>query len=185
MDLPFLVIMGVSGCGKTTLASQLAERIDGTYLEGDDYHPPGNKEKMGAGTPLTDEDRWPWYRALNEIARDTLAKGSIPVMSCSALKRAYRDVLFDGIAETRLVFLDGSFELIKGRMDSRDHEYMTSTLLESQFATLEAPEPEEGALCLSIVESPADLLEQVVAWLGEPGLAGPGHLEDSRNTPKT
>jgi gluconokinase len=168
MIRPFLVIMGVSGCGKTTLASRLADKIDGTYLEGDDYHPPGNKEKMGAGIPLTDEDRWPWYRALNEIARETLEASSIPVMSCSALKKSYRDVLLDGITETRLVFLEGSFELIKGRMDSRDHEYMTSTLLESQFATLEAPESDEGALTLSIEKTPDELLAEVMSWIDLP-----------------
>ena len=165
MSSPFIVLMGVSGCGKTTLASRLADRIGGTYLEGDDYHPPGNKEKMGAGIPLTDEDRWPWYRALNEIARETLEAGSIPVMSCSALKRVYREILFDSISETRLIFLEGSFDLIKGRMDQRDHEYMTSTLLESQFATLEEPEAGENVLVLSIDETPEEIVNPVVDWV--------------------
>ncbi len=168
MSLPFFVIMGVSGCGKTTLASRLADQVDGTYLEGDDYHPPRNKKKMGAKIPLTDEDRWPWYRTLNQIAQETLAAGSIPVMSCSALKKSYRNVLFAGIKQRRLVFLEGSFELIKGRMDSRDHEFMTSTLLESQFAALEPPETIENALTLSSTNTPDELLADVVQWINLP-----------------
>lgn len=165
MSASFIVLMGVSGCGKTTLARQLAERIGGTYLEGDDFHPPENKGKMGKGIPLTDEDRWPWFQTLNRVARETLERGSIPVMSCSALKRSYRDALFDQFNHPRLIFLEGSFELIKSRMDRRDHEYMTSALLESQFATLEAPESDEKALALSIADTPGELIEQALSWL--------------------
>ena len=165
MTPPFIVIMGVSGCGKTTAAGRLAEQIGGVYLEGDDYHPPENKKKMGAGIALTDEDRWPWYRALNRIGREALERGETPVMSCSALKKAYRDVLFEGIERPRLVFLEGSFELIKERMEARDHEYMTSTLLRSQFEALEPPKPEENALEISIEKSPEAIVDEIRAWL--------------------
>jgi gluconokinase len=163
---PFTVLMGVSGCGKTTVASLLADALpEATYLEGDSYHPPGNKEKMGAGIPLTDEDRWPWYDALNQVARETFEAGKTPVLACSALKKSYRDVLFRDFEDFRLILLEGSFQLIKDRMDSRDHEYMTSTLLESQFATLEEPEPAANVLTLSIEHSPEELAERIVAWL--------------------
>ena len=119
MSRPFIVIMGVSGCGKTTIASRLAEDLEGTYLEGDSFHPPENKEKMGAGIPLVDTDRWPWFEILIENARKTIDADSSPVLSCSALKAAYRDYLFDSFDEPRLVYLKGSFELIKSRMDAR------------------------------------------------------------------
>lgn len=165
--IPFTVIMGVSGCGKTTVASMLAERLDGAvFLEGDAYHPPANKVKMGQGIPLTDEDRWPWYEALNLAARESIALGKAPMLACSALKRSYRDVLFAGIPEHRLVFLEGSFALIKRRMDAREHEYMTSTLLESQFATLEEPAADEAALRISIEKSPEEIVAEVMEWLG-------------------
>ena len=165
---PFVVIMGVSGCGKTTIASLLADRIpNATFLEGDSFHPPANKEKMGAGIPLTDEDRWLWYEALNAAAREAIASGSTPVLACSALKESYRKVLFRGFDTYRLVFLEGSFELIKARMDEREHEYMTSTLLESQFATLEEPEAGETVLTVSIENPPEEIVGTVLSWMKE------------------
>jgi gluconokinase len=165
---PFVVIMGVSGCGKTTIASLLADRIpNATFLEGDSFHPPANKEKMGSGIPLTDEDRWPWYEALNAAAREAIASGSTPVLACSALTESYRKVLFRGVDTYRLVFLEGSFELIKARMDEREHEYMTSTLLESQFATLEEPEAGETVLTVSIENPPEEIVGTVLSWMKE------------------
>ncbi|MDF1861825.1 MAG: gluconokinase [Verrucomicrobiales bacterium] len=165
---PFVVIMGVSGCGKTTVASLLADRIpNATFLEGDSFHPPANKEKMGAGIPLTDEDRWPWYEVLNAAAHEAIASGSTPVLACSTLKESYRKVLSRGFDAFRLVFLEGSFDLIKARMDERDHEYMTSTLLESQFETLEEPEAGETVLTVSIGKSPEEIVEAVLSWLEE------------------
>ncbi|MEM9018771.1 MAG: gluconokinase, GntK/IdnK-type, partial [Verrucomicrobiota bacterium] len=146
-------------------ASALAERINGTYLEGDSFHSAANKAKMGNGTPLTDEDRWPWFDTLAEKARECFESDSTPVLSCSALKRAYRDRLFDGFAEPRLVYLHGDFDLIKRRMDERDHEYMTSELLRSQFSSLEVPSEDEAALQLSIEASPKELIDSIVAWL--------------------
>lgn len=171
MNLPFIVIMGVSGCGKTTVASELAERIGGRYLEGDSFHPPENKEKMGAGIPLTDEDRWPWFDILRSAAESALAENKAPVLACSALKQAYRDYLFEGFGETRLVYLEGSFELIKSRMDARDHEYMTSTLLQSQFDALEEPAVTDDCLSLSITLTPEEILDRIENWLSPTGVA--------------
>lgn len=166
MSQPFIVIMGVSGCGKTTIASSVAESLSGTYLEGDSFHPPENKAKMGQGIPLNDDDRWPWFDILIEAAHETLKKGKTPVLSCSALKQAYRDYLFDTFENSRLVYLQGSFELIKSRMDARDHEYMTSDLLKSQFETLEEPGPSENTLMLSIEKTPDEILAAIRDWVG-------------------
>lgn len=165
MPPTLVILMGVSGCGKTTLAEQVAAAIGGVFLEGDSFHPPANKEKMGAGIPLTDEDRWPWFDRLIHAAQAVIETGSSPVLACSALKQAYRDYLVRPFRDHRLVYLKGSFELIKGRMDAREHEYMTSTLLRSQFDILEEPAGEAGVLTLSIEESPDELTRQVVEWL--------------------
>lgn len=161
----FVIIMGVSGCGKTTIAERVAEEIDGTFLEGDSFHPPANKAKMGSGIPLTDEDRWPWFDTLVAEARTVIETDSSPVLACSALKQRYRDYLVEDFARHRLVYLRGSYELIKGRMDAREHEYMTSTLLKSQFDILEEPTAGPGVLVLQIEEPPESLVRQIVAWL--------------------
>lgn len=161
----FIVVMGVSGCGKTTLAQGIAEAISGHFLEGDDFHPPENKAKMGSGIPLNDEDRWPWLDRLAEESRRVLATGESPVLACSALKQAHRDRLLAGFPQARLVHLRGSFELIKARMDARHHEYMTSDLLQSQFEALEEPEAGPTTLILSNEEAPERLVQEVVDWL--------------------
>lgn len=165
MSPKLVVVMGVSGCGKTTLAKSLAEAIRGMYLEGDDYHSPANKEKMGAGIPLEDADRWPWFDAIKEAAREILAEGKTAVLACSALKKIHRDYLFDGISEWRLIHLEGSFDLIKSRMEQRNHEYMTSDLLRSQFEALELPTDGRKLLTLSIEKTPEELVEASVCWL--------------------
>lgn len=164
----FVIIMGVSGCGKTTIAERVAGEIGGTFLEGDAFHPPANKAKMGAGIPLTDEDRWPWFDTLVSESRAVIAQGGSPVLACSALKQRYRDYLVEEFARHRLVFLKGSYELIKGRMDAREHEYMTSTLLKSQFDILEEPTAGPGVLVLPIEKPPESLVRQIVAWLELP-----------------
>ena len=161
----FVILMGVSGCGKTTIAERVAEEIDGMFLEGDAFHPPANKAKMGAGIPLTDEDRWPWFDLLTHAASAVIETGSSPVLACSALKQRYRDYLVEHFPRHRLVYLKGSFELIKGRMDAREHEYMTSTLLKSQFDILEEPTAGPGVLILPIEESPESIVSEIVAWL--------------------
>ncbi len=162
---PFTVIMGVSGCGKSTIGQDVADAIGGVFLEGDSFHPPENKEKMGNGIALTDEDRWPWFDRLVDAAEKTIAENQTPVLACSALKKSYRDYLFLKFPEHRLVYLEGSFDLIKRRMDERDHEYMTSDLLKSQFATLEAPESEGSTLEVSIEKSPEKITNETLEWL--------------------
>lgn len=133
------VVMGVSGSGKTTIGSAAAARLGWPFLDGDDFHPPENVAKMSAGKPLTDDDRWPWLDQLNAELREREARGESAMLACSALKQAYRDRLSRGLTDWRLVFLDGSFELLRQRMKERKHRYMPASLLQSQFATLERP----------------------------------------------
>jgi gluconokinase len=162
----FLVIMGVSGCGKSTVAEAVASALGGVFLEGDAFHPAANKAKMAAGVPLGDEDRWPWFDLLSAEAEKALAAGHSAVLACSALKQRYRERLFDGFPEHRLVYLQGSYELIKERMDAREHEYMTSTLLRSQFDTLEEPSAAPGTLVLPITLPPETIVSEILAWIG-------------------
>jgi gluconokinase len=134
-----VVVMGVSGSGKTAIGQPLAEQQGWEFLDGDDFHPPENVAKMSAGTPLTDADRWPWLDRLNKELREREERGKSAVLACSALKEAYRDRLARGLADWRLVFLHGSFDLLQRRIKQRKHRYMPASLLQSQFATLEPP----------------------------------------------
>jgi len=134
-----VVVMGVSGSGKTTIGTALATRLRWAFVEGDDWHPPQNVAKMSAGTPLADEDRFPWLDRINAELRAREARGENVVATCSALKQSYRDRLTRGLARWQLVFLHGSFELLSRRMAERKHRFMPASLLQSQFATLEPP----------------------------------------------
>ena len=136
-----VVVMGVSGSGKTTIGRLLAERMGWTFADADDYFLPASKEKMAAGRPLTDEDRAPWLLTLNGLLRGWDEKGSNGVLACSALKSKYHEILEEGILLTHIqfIFLDGSKELIARRLATRKHEYMNPMLLDSQLATLERP----------------------------------------------
>jgi gluconokinase len=150
-----LIVMGVSGSGKSTIGDKLAERLGWKYEDGDGFHPPSNVAKMRAGQPLTDEDRWPWLQAIaNEIDR-VCAAGQHVVIACSALKRAYRDMLVHGRKDVRIIFLKGSQELIASRLARRRGHFMPPGLLASQFATLEPPDQSENPLTVSI-DAPAD-----------------------------
>jgi gluconokinase len=142
-----VVVMGVAGCGKTTIGKLLAARLGCEFLDGDDYHPPANVAKMAAGTPLADEDRWPWLERLNALLR---ARPSA-VLACSALKQAYRDRLMQGLERCEIVFLHGSFDLIRARLEQRRHRYMPASLLESQFAALEPP---ARAIAVDVAQAP-------------------------------
>jgi len=153
-----VVVMGVSGSGKSTIGQPLAERLGFPFLDADEFHPPENVAKMAAGTPLTDADRWPWLALLNA----KLKGEKNAVLACSALKQSYRDALAQGLADCRFVHLRGSLELIRARLAERKHRYMPASLLESQFATLEPP---AAALAVDIAQPPERCVEAIVASL--------------------
>jgi gluconokinase len=161
-----IVVMGVSGSGKTTIADKLAERLHWTCEDGDKFHPRSNVEKMSAGHPLTDEDRWPWLNAIaDEIERVCKAHEHV-VVACSALKRTYRDVLLRGRNDVRIVFLDGTQNLIAGRLALRKDHFMPPGLLESQFKTLEPPGIDENPVTVSIDASVDAIVDDIVHKLG-------------------
>jgi len=153
-----VVVMGVSGCGKSTIGQLLADRLGCPFLDADELHPPGNVAKMAAGTPLTDADRQPWLELLNAKLRGQ----ENAVLACSALKETYRRTLSKGLADCRFVHLRGSMELIRARMEKRRHRFMPASLLESQFATLEPP---AGAVAVDIARPPAQCIEDIAAAL--------------------
>jgi gluconokinase len=142
--------MGVSGSGKSTIATALARQLSWSFEDGDKFHPASNVAKMSAGHPLTDEDRWPWLQAIaDEIDRVCKAGGHV-VIACSALKRSYREVLVHGRADVRIVFLSGIQALIADRLASRKGHFMPAGLLDSQFRTLEPPDVDEHPITVSI-----------------------------------
>ena len=154
-----VIVMGVSGCGKTTVGRALAERLNATFLDADDFHPGANVAKMRVGTPLNDEDRAPWLATLNRELRTRGDHGEAVVLACSALKKKYRAAITVDLPPARWIFLDGSFELIAARMRERPNHYMPESLLRSQFDALERP---EDAVRIAIELSPA---ERVLAAL--------------------
>jgi gluconokinase len=134
-----VVVMGVSGCGKTEVGRSLAQRLGASFIDADDLHPPANVEKMRRGIPLDDADRAPWLGLLNARLREAVAAGRPVVLACSALKQRYRDMLAADVPGLRFVHLSGSRELIAARLAARRHRYMPASLLDSQFAALEPP----------------------------------------------
>ena len=164
-----VVVMGVSGSGKSTVASLLAGRLGWEFEDGDDFHPAANVEKMQAGHPLTDEDRWPWLAAIAAWIDRVRAEGRHGVVTCSGLKRAYRDVLVGGRPDVRLVYLQGDRELIGRRMAARHGHFMPTSLLDSQFRTLEEPAPDEDPLVVSIGATPQAIVAEIVETLKGPG----------------
>jgi carbohydrate kinase (thermoresistant glucokinase family) len=161
---PVLVLMGVSGCGKSTVAGVLAGRLGWDLGEGDDLHPPENVAKMAAGQPLTDEDRWPWLRRVAGWITEHTEDGRPGIISCSALKRSYRDLLRG--EHVVFVYLAGTRTEIAARLRARHGHYMPATLLDSQFAALEPPGPDEGALEVDISPPPADQADFIMSRLG-------------------
>ena len=153
-----VIVMGVTGCGKTTVGVMLAQDCGWDFHDADDFHPAENVAKMKSGAPLNDEDRWPWLERLNTFLLDSERKGKSLVLACSALKQVYRDRLARGCAAARFVFLDGDKELIRARLLARQGHYMNPTLLDSQFAILERP---QEALRLDVAESPAELVRSI------------------------
>ena len=160
-----MVVMGVSGSGKSTIASMLAHRLDWPFEDADWFHPPANVEKMQNGVPLTDEDRWPWLRAIAAWIDETRAAGQRGVVACSALKRSYRDILVDGRGDVRIVYLKGERERIARRMAARSGHFMPPGLLDSQFQTLEEPGPDENPIVVSIDARPREIVDAVLAQL--------------------
>jgi gluconokinase len=161
-----LVVMGVSGSGKSTIAEQLAERLGWRFEDGDRFHPASNVAKMSAGHPLTDEDRWPWLQAIaDEIDRVCQARAPA-VIACSALKRAYRDILVHGRDDVRIVYLKGTQALIADRLAVRKNHFMPSGLLDSQFETLEPPAVSENPVTVSIDGSVDAIVDDIVRQLG-------------------
>ncbi len=170
-DASAIVVMGVSGSGKSTIASMLAQRLHWVYEDGDWFHPQSNVEKMHRGEPLNDEDRWPWLHAIAEWIDATRHAGGHGVVACSALKRAYRDVLIGDRRDVRLVFLKGDRELIARRIAARADHFMPTTLLDSQFATLQEPQADERPIVVSIVPHPREIVEAIVSELGVQSVA--------------
>jgi gluconokinase len=161
-----LVVMGVSGSGKSTIGEKLAQRLGWSYEDGDRFHPLSNVAKMSAGQPLTDEDRWPWLQAIaNEIDRICEAREHA-VIPCSALKRAYRDILMHGRRDVRIIYLKGTQDLIASRLAVRKGHFMPPGLLASQFRTLEAPDPSENPVTVSIEAPVETIVDDIVRQLG-------------------
>ncbi|MEU1039795.1 gluconokinase [Streptomyces sp. NPDC005551] len=158
-----VVVMGVSGTGKTTIGPLLADRLGVPYAEGDDFHPPANIARMSAGTPLTDEDRAPWLDAIGAWAHDRAGLGG--VVSCSALKRSYRDRLRAAAPEVVFVHLAGDRELIEDRMSQRQGHFMPTALLDSQFATLQPLGADEAGVAVDVSGGPGDITERAVTAL--------------------
>jgi gluconokinase len=160
-----LVVMGVSGSGKSTIADRLAARLGWRYEDGDKYHPPANVAKMSAGHPLNDEDRRPWLQAIADEIDRTCKASQHAVVACSALKHAYRDILVHGHDDVRIVFLNGTQELIAGRLAARKGHFMPPGLLTSQFRTLEPPQPGERPITVSIDASVEAIVDDIIRQL--------------------
>jgi carbohydrate kinase (thermoresistant glucokinase family) len=160
-----LVVMGVSGCGKSTVAGLLSERLDWPFMEGDSLHPEANVAKMAAGQPLTDEDRWPWLEQVADWVEDRLGAGEDGIITCSALKRSYRDTIRRGSDAVVFVHLTGERSTLEERMRGRSGHFMPASMLDSQLATLEDPEPDEPSLRVPIEQSPDRIADQVVTEL--------------------
>ncbi len=161
-----LIVMGVSGSGKSTIGEKLAERLAWRFEDGDRFHPPGNVAKMSAGQPLTDEDRRPWLQAIADEIDRVCKTGERAVIACSALKRAYREILVHGRDDVRIVYLDGARDLIASRLAARKGHFMPPGLLASQFKTLEPPAANENPVTVSIDAGVEAIVDDIVRQLG-------------------
>jgi len=161
-----LVVMGVSGSGKSTVGELLAQRLGWEMAEGDRLHPPENVEKMKRGVPLNDADRWPWLDRIGELLKSWASEGRSGLVTCSALKRVYRARLLAARPDLRFVYLKGSKALIAERVGARHHEYMPASLLASQFDTLEEPLPDEPVITIDASGTPEAEAQAIVEALG-------------------
>jgi gluconokinase len=166
MNPRVLIVMGVSGCGKSTVGQALGDRLGWEFRDGDAFHPVANVAKMKSGAPLTDEDRWPWLDAIASFIDAQRAGNSHAIIACSALKRVYRDRLKGQHGDVMFVHLAGSKDLIEARMAARRNHFMPLGLLDSQFATLETPGPEEMAIAVSVAGAPDEIVATVLAQTG-------------------
>ncbi|PKR87320.1 hypothetical protein CXZ10_19920 [Pleomorphomonas diazotrophica] len=164
-----ILVMGVCGAGKSTVAARLAAALGGRLIEADDHHPEDNVRSMSEGKPLTDEQRWPWLAAVAEAAADARRQVSGPVViACSALKRRYRDRLRDRLGPIAILHLAGPAALLRQRLEARRGHFMPPALLDSQFAALEPPGADEQAITLLVELGPDDIVACALAALGAP-----------------
>lgn len=161
-----LLLMGVAGCGKSTIGQRLSRRLGWEFRDADSFHPPANIEKMSSGAPLTDEDRWPWLDAISAWIDEHMKAGTPAIVSCSALKKAYRARIIGERSAVQLVYLKGSKNLIGDRMARRKNHFMPTTLLDSQFTTLEEPGPAEKPLVVNVTLPPNRIVDQIISRCG-------------------
>ncbi|RZK20836.1 MAG: gluconokinase [Pedobacter sp.] len=159
----FIVLMGVSGSGKTVIGKALAPKLNAEFIDGDNLHAQRNVDKMAAGIPLTDEDRSDWLNLIAKVGHDHAAHGTTCIIACSALKKKYRDILRTENPSMRFIYLKGSYDLIYSRISKRSHQYMPTSLLESQFNTLEEPQADEDdVFTVSIDQEISGVVDDVV-----------------------
>jgi gluconokinase len=154
-----VIIMGVSGSGKTTIGKRLSDKLGWDFYDADDFHPQANIDKMSRGIPLTDADRWPWLENLNRLILEYIKKNHPVVVSCSALKSSYRDLLLRNVSHAALVYLRGDYDLIKERMQQRQDHYMRTRMLDSQFESLEEP---KDAIIIDIEADPEAITDAIL-----------------------
>lgn len=160
----FIILMGVSGSGKTVIGKALAQAIHSEFIDGDNLHSQRNVDKMAAGIPLTDADRLDWLELIAKVGRDHVKQGISCIIACSALKKSYRNLLRQNNDSIRFVYLKGSFELIHSRISKRSHQYMPSSLLQSQFDTLEEPQSDEDdVFTVSIDQEVSGIVSEIAA----------------------
>ena len=167
-----MVIMGVSGSGKSTVGELLGHRLGVPFIDGDDLHPTANKEKMRTGTPLNDDDRRPWLQDIGRTLAAYQKEGSGAIVACSALKRRYRDLLREHAPDLLFLHLEGSADTLAARMAARNHEFMPATLLASQLEALEPLDADERHVLLDVRQSPAELGDKACAALERTTPAG-------------
>lgn len=164
---PQIVVMGVSGSGKSTVGAQLADVLGVPFIDGDGLHPESNIEKMAAGTPLTDADRWPWLAEVGRVLRDSGESGEGAIVACSALRRAYRDAILDAAPDALFVHLTGDRDVLARRMSGRSDHFMPTTLLDSQIDTLEPLNSDEPGITIDIDTSVDGVVEAARAQIAQ------------------